>query len=404
MTTIKPYLTLFFLSVVAASFISCKKNNGDSPASTDIEISKILPESAGNGDTVTIVGKNFLQNGINPTVAINNKPVSIIKQDKDTLKMIVPKLLGSGAVVVTRNGKTYTGPQFTYKYKATVTTIAGSGAVGINDGAGRLASFNCPWGLTLDDNGGLYVADCYNRLIRKVKLADNSVSTIHIPTYVDGGNFYSPYNITFNHNDKALYVTDFNNNLMRAGTDGTLKVIYTGTMPTTGIAVGPDGYLYMSNNTKGTIMKLNTDGKDTVNFSSGIRTPNNIIFDKQNTMYVSGYDIPSESAAIFKVDNTGKPTVVVKDKSFHGWEIAVDAQGNFYEADHVSNVIKIIEKSGNIVIIAGNGMATDVDGVGLKASFDGPQGMVIDKDGNLYVATYNYDKKTGNKIRKIVIE
>ena len=404
----KPYLILFLLFIVIGSVVSCTKSLEDPSAPPVIKtlpsISKIYPESAGGGDTVTIAGKNFLVDGTNPTITINDKPVTVIKRISDTLKVIIPKLAGSGQVVMTSKGKDYTGPQFTYKYKAIVTTVAGSGAVGTGDGSGRQASFNCPWGVTLDDNNGLYIADCYNRLIRKINLADNSVSTINIPSNVDGGEFYSPYNITFNGTDKALYVTDFNKHLMRVSAEGSSKVIYTGTMPTTGIAVGADGYLYMSNNIKGTIMKLSTDGKDTVNFSSGIKTPRNIIFDKTNTMYVAGYDGSSESAAIFKVDNAGKSTRVAKDKGFKGWEIAVDAQGNFYEADHFGNTIKLIEKNGNVVTLAGSGNAADVDGVGLKASFDGPQGMVMDKNGNLYVTTYNYDKKTGNKVRKIVIE
>jgi len=45
-----------------------------------------------------------------------------------------------------------------------------------------------------------------------------------------------------------------------------------------------------------------------------------------------------------------------------------------------------------------------MDGVGLLASFNGPQGLAIDADGNLYVSTYNYTTGAGNKIRKIVIE
>lgn len=404
MKKIKPYLILFLFSITIGSFVACKKNNGDPTNQGSIKITKILPESAGNGDTIIVVGQNFLADGTNPIVSINSQPLTIIKQVKDTLKVIIPKRIGSGQVVFNSQGKAYTGPQFTYKYKATVSTIAGSGFVNAIDGTGTLAGFNCPWGLTLDDNGSLYVADCYNRLIRKIKLADNSVSTIHIPTYVSGGEFYSPYNITFNPGDKALYVTDFNKHLMKASADGALNVIYSGAMPTTGIAVGPDGYLYMSNNTQGTIMKLTTAGKDTVNFTSGIRTPRNIIFDKSNVMYVAGYDLASQSAAIYQVDNAGKSTLVAKDKGFKGWEIAVDARGNFYEADHVDNTVKIIEKNGNIITLAGNGTAADIDGIGLKAAFDGPQGMTIDKDGNLYISTYNYDKKTGNKIRKIVIE
>jgi sugar lactone lactonase YvrE len=173
-------------------------------------------------------------------------------------------------------------------------------------------------------------------------------------------------------------------------------------MPTTGIAMGPDGFLYMSNNIKGTIMKLNADGKDIVAFSSGLITPRNIIFDQNNNMFVAA--AVKTNGAIYRIDNTGNPALVFSDPDFKGWEIAVDSAGNFYGADHFNNRIRLIEKNGRIVTLAGSGKANDVDGIGLSASFDGPQGITTDTEGNIYVTTYNHEKKTGNKVRKIVVE
>lgn len=121
-------------------------------------------------------------------------------------------------------------------------------------------------------------------------------------------------------------------------------------------------------------------------------------------MYVAGFDGPNNSAAIFQVLTSGITIPIYDDRSFSGWEIAVDQAGNFYEADHFNNVIKMIDKSGKINTIAGNGNAADMDGVGLLASFNGPQGLAIDADGNLYVSTYNYTTGGGNKIRKVIIE
>ncbi len=49
-----------------------------------------------------------------------------------------------------------------------VTTLAGSGAVGSSDGLGAAASFNQPYGITVDKDGFVYVADEKNNLIRKI--------------------------------------------------------------------------------------------------------------------------------------------------------------------------------------------------------------------------------------------
>jgi hypothetical protein len=395
------YKGIALLFIVIFSFVSCKK---DLP-----ETGSVLTASFSNnngtltakgGQTVTIMGKNLLSSVQTPTVTLNAQHLYIAYLSNDSLKVVIPKLIGSGKIAITAGGQTYPGPEFIYQYVATVTTIAGTGDVGNNDGENKIATFNCPWGITADLNGDLYIADVYNRLIRKITAATNQVSSISFGSL----DFDSPYNIALDTKKHDLYVTDFNIHLAKIASDGSQSVIYTGAATTTGIAFGPDGFLYMSNNNLGTILKLTPDGQTVTNFSSGIGTPRNIIFNSNNTMFVAGYNVATASAGIFQVDNTGNATFALPDKSFGGWEIAADTYGDFYEADHFNNVIRLIDPNGNAITIAGSGEAADVDGIGLSASFNGPQGLTIDSNGNLYVTTYNYNTKGGNKVRKIVVE
>jgi len=49
-----------------------------------------------------------------------------------------------------------------------VSTIAGNGLEGCVDGSSTSASFNLPYGIVLDSNGDIFVADCWNHRIRKI--------------------------------------------------------------------------------------------------------------------------------------------------------------------------------------------------------------------------------------------
>jgi len=71
----------------------------------------------------------------------------------------------------------YTGTDPAQSSSYTVSTYAGSGIAGFADGRGGAARFNNPWGVTIDENGNLYVADGNNYRIRVV-LPGGRVSTI----------------------------------------------------------------------------------------------------------------------------------------------------------------------------------------------------------------------------------
>lgn len=87
-------------------------------------------------------------------------------------------------------------------------------------------------------------------------------------------------------------------------------------------------------------------------------------------------------------------STVAKFNSPNG--IVTNDKGYVYVADYLNNRIRRINNSGSVYNFAGLGTAGSTDGTGGGAKFDGPKGMAIDADGNLYVADYN-----NHKIRKI---
>jgi hypothetical protein len=76
--------------------------------------------------------------------------------------------------------------------------------------------------------------------------------------------------------------------------------------------------------------------------------------------------------------------------------ITVDKNNNVYVADRFNHLIRRIDPTGRAVTFAGSGRRGGRDGQGTSATFDEPNGISFDSQGNLYVVEY-----AAHKIRRI---
>lgn len=185
-----------------------------------------------------------------------------------------------------------------------VSTLAGSvGQSGKVDGFATSARFNGPVAVAVDASGFIFVADDYNKLIRKISPA-GQVSTLAgggvcsaATTCPDGmgtaAAFYGPQYMTI---DQAgnLYVMETDgavkSTLRKITPIGLVTTIYRGTSNSDGMALDASGNFYLIDNVGQILRKLSPNGVVTkvlevLNFSIPM---DSIVIDASGNLYVGG--------------------------------------------------------------------------------------------------------------------
>lgn len=270
-----------------------------------------------------------------------------------------------------------------------INTAAGNGTIGYggDGGPATQAQLRYPTDAALAPDGTLYLADQQNHRIRRIG-PDGIITTVAgngNPGFSgDGGpatqaRLYNPYAVALGP-DGSLYIADSDNHrVRRVGPDGIITTVAgTGSAgfsgddgPATaarlanpsGVAVGPDGALYIADTDNNRVRQVGTDG---------------II------VTVAG----SDSAGGYGGD--GGPAW--QARLYHPIRVVVDPDGVLYIADLVNHRVRRVGVDGTITTLAGTGVPgySGDGGPATQAQLYSPIGLALDTTGGLYIAdSYN---------------
>ncbi len=374
---------------------------------------------------------------------------------------------------------------------ATATALAGGANPGTRDGTGAAASFaNSPY-IAADNAGNVWVADYFSHTIRKVSIT-GVVTTVAgspgQPGAVDGAGaaarFRWPTAVAASPAGDVIYVADGGNNLIRRVLPGTGAVTTLAGSPATtglregkgsgaglaamaGIAVDAAGTLYVSSGehviykaVRGDTtpvypntpqiwrqpVSLTVERRGSASFSAetaisptgltryqwnfdGGPIPganeNNLVLPVVETANAGAYTLTvttdggsltsrpavltvAQSTMIYSPrfafstlsgrageGSTDGPVATARFRSPNG--VALDREGNLLVIESGNATVRKISPAGIVTTLAGTaGVTGRADGVGRAASFVTPAGIAVDNHGNAFVTD-----STANTIRKI---
>ncbi len=322
-----------------------------------------------------------------------------------------------------------------------VSTLAGAGTLGAQDGVGSSATFFGPSGVVVDSFGNVFVADQGNNEIRKVT-PGGVVSTFAgstVPGSADGqgiaASFNGPFALAIDPAD-TLYVSDRAGFLIRKITPAGLVSTFAGSgaaasvdglgvaasfVGPNGIALDSSGNVFVAdtdNQGNSAIRKITPGGLVSTFAGSGtagyadlqgtaamFHNADEIVIDSGNNLFVTdtlNYRIrkitPTGLVSTFAGSGVSKHTngTGVAAEFKFPQALAIDAAGNLYVGDRFAYVVRKITTSGVVTDIAGAGVTGNIDGIPSMARFQDLIGATVDTAGNLYIADLG-----NNSIRKI---
>ena len=323
---------------------------------------------------------------------------------------------------------TYFGKTMTASYIYTIAgTSTGTATVVENVAAISSGLYN-PYGVAIDAEGNLYIADYNNYRIRMVPKISGTyfgltMTANYIYTIAGNGTTAETDNVVAKSsgiNYPQVVKIDASGNVCILSNNGKkVRMVPKVSGTYFGIAMTAN-YIYTI---AGNVAVVSTAAvENVVATSSGLYNPNGLAVDAAGNVYIADYNnnrirmVPKTSGTyfgltmtanyIYTIAGNGGSTIsekVVATSSglANPYGVAIDAAGNVYIADQNNRIIRIVPATSGtyfgktmtanyIYTIAGDGGFTLVENVVATSSgMNYVMGVAVDASGNLYIPDYN---------------
>jgi uncharacterized protein (TIGR03437 family) len=290
-----------------------------------------------------------------------------------------------------------------------IQTVAGTGVAGFagDGGSSNTAMLSHPYGVVVDAQGNLYIADLGNGRVRRISSGGTIATVAGGGTIAPGGNgdggpatsvqLLEPRNIAVTP-DGTLYISDFGAHRVYRITPGGILTTLAGTGSAgfsgdggasqlaqlnspAGLAFDSTGALYIADSANNRIRRVYQGIITTVYNVTG---PTGIAISPTGALYIaaSGY-LGTQFKAIGGIPSAR--------------DVTLDRSSNVYAT--TDQYVYKVTSSGTVTTVAGSGaepyFAGD-NGAATAARLHGPFGLAVDDAGNWYIAD-----TANNRIRKI---